>query len=268
MYLLKTRKIRTEGIPVQIENGIFRLETGAAQTVGKRQEQQDGFLLRAFPECNCFLAAVADGMGGLSCGKAAAGLVLEKVAAELEKRLSTDMGPEQISELLVQATEEAGKRLVCWCAEQKVTAGTTLVAALIYRDCLYFCTVGDSRLYLYRNGEMLQMNEDHSLENYLIRCDMRQEEVPELNGSLYSYLGQEAIAEIDFSRRGFPLLEEDMLLLCTDGFYQAVQEEEFSGMLSERNVQKQTESLLKQVLKKKIVHQDNATLVLLRCYKR
>lgn len=268
MYLLKTRKITTDGIPGQSDNGYFLLEPGAAQTVGRRSEQQDMFLQRALPESDSFLAAVADGMGGLSSGGAAAKLVLDAVSAELEEKLSRDMEPEQIAGLLVLATEKAGKKLVHWCMEQRVSAGTTLAVALIFKKELYFCSVGDSRLYLLRSGELFQINEDHSLENYLIRCKMRREEVPELSGSLYSYLGQEPVAEIDFSRKGLALLADDVLLLCTDGFYQAVSEEEISGTLWEKSMQKQTESMLKLVLKKKIEHQDNATLVTLRCHER
>lgn len=267
MYLLKTRKIRAEGVPGVSDNGSLRLEAGAAQTVGRRQEQQDCFLFRAFPESSSFLAAVADGMGGLSCGSAVAKLALEVVADELEQKLTGSLKPEQLSELLVQTAETAGKKLVRWCVEEKVTAGTTLAAALIYHDKLFFCAVGDSRIYLCREGEVFQINEDHSLENYLLRCELKGEEVPELSGSLYSYLGQEAIAEIEFSRKGVPLLPGDTVLLCTDGFYQAVPEEEIPMALSERNVQKQTENLLKQVLKKKIEHQDNATLLMVHCQK-
>ena len=268
MQLLKTRKIRTEPVPGQTDTGRFKLELGAAQTIGKRQDQQDGFFGRAFLENRSLFAAVADGMGGLSCGDAAAKLALDTVAFELEQKLSYNLSPRQLPELLVQAVETAGKKLAGWCKEQRVTAGTTLAMIFIYREELYFCSVGDSRIYLCRGDEIIQLNEEHSLENYLTRCVLKQEEIPEVSGSIYSYLGQEAIAEIDFSRKGLPMMDGDVLLLCSDGFYQAVPEEEIQQLLGTGNVQRQTENLLKQVLKKKIEHQDNATLLMVRCRER
>ncbi len=265
MQLLKTRKITTEPVQGRVNTGTLRLELGVAQTIGKRQEQQDGFLVRAFLENNCLLTAVADGMGGLSSGGVAAKMALDTIVFELEQKLASDLDSGQLPELLVHAVETAGKKLAGWCAKQQVTAGTTLAMILISQEILYFCSVGDSRIYLCREDEVFQINEDHSLENYLLRCELKQEEVPALSGSIYSYLGQEPMAEIDFSRKGFPLLPGDVLLLCSDGFYQAVSETEILANLSAGNVQKQTESLLKQVLKKKIEQQDNATLLMVRC---
>ncbi len=268
MQLLKTRRIRAERVQSRADTGYFLLETGAAQTVGLRQEQQDEYLFRDLSEKNSFLAAVADGMGGLACGHEAARLVLDEVAAEVESGLKTEMEAKQISGLLAGAAEKAGKTLYRWCKKQQVMAGSTLAVVLIYHNEFYFCSIGDSRIYLCRDGEVFQINEDHLLENYLFRCSMRQEEVQQLKGSLYSYLGQATIAEIDFSRRGFCLQPDDMLVLCTDGFYQAISENELAVASQERHTQKQTEGLMKLILKKKIAHQDNATVVMLHCQER
>ena len=265
MQLLKTRKIRTEPNPGRIAIGSIRLELGATQTVGKRQEQQDGFLSRVLLENDSMVVAVADGMGGLSNGGTAAKLVLDTMISELEQKLTCELGPEVLPEILVQAVETAGKQLTEWCRKQRITAGSTLAMVVICREELYFCSVGDSRIYLYRGEEQIQLSEDHSLENYLMRCALKQEEVSELSGSLYSYLGQTPIAEIDYSRKGLPLKEGDVLLLCTDGVYQAVSEEEMSAVLGRGSVQRQTESLIKQVLRKKMEQQDNATLLMVRC---
>lgn len=265
MQLPKTRKIESEEVLYAEHHRGFRIQYGAAQTVGKRQEQQDCFLVREFPGKSSFLAVVADGMGGLESGAGASGLAADILAAEAEQRLKEDMTPEQISELLLHITEKTGKELVAWCKRQQVTAGSTLAAVLVYRKKLFFCAVGDSRIYLCRNGELFQINEDHSLENYLLRYHLRQEEVPKLHGSLYSYLGQDPVREIEYSRKGMPLLPGDMLVLCSDGVYQAVSERELLTVLSEKNIQKQAEELVKKVLEKKMEQQDNATLIILRC---
>lgn len=258
MQLPKTKKIVTN------QEG-FLWEYGASQTIGKRQEQQDCFLIRELPECSGLIAVVADGMGGLDSGAGASDLVVNRMAAELEKQLKADWTATQISKLLLQITEKTGKELVAWCKKQRITAGSTLALVLVYRKELFFCAVGDSRIYLYRNDEKIRINEDHSLKNYLLRCKLRREEVPELYGSIYSYLGQDPIAEIDFSRKGMPLSPGDALLLCSDGVYQALPEEELPVTLSGKQMQNQADELIKKVLEKNMEQQDNATLLMLRC---
>ena len=150
MQLLKTRKIRTEPNPGRITIGSIRLELGVSQTIGKRQEQQDGFLSRVLRENDSMVVAVADGMGGLSNGGTAAKLVLDTMTSELEQKFTCELGPEVLPEILVQAVETAGKQLTEWCREQRITAGTTLAMVVICREELYFCSVGDSRIYLPR----------------------------------------------------------------------------------------------------------------------
>lgn len=265
MRLQKTKKIKTrEPALTEIKN-VLGLQYGASQTVGKREEQQDCFAVREFPGCNSLLAVVADGMGGLERGATVAQMAVSKMESGLECRLKENMSSEQVTELLLKITEQTGKELAAWCKEQKAVAGSTLAVVLVYGKELFFCTVGDSRIYLCRKNELLQVNEDHSLENYLLRYSLRREEEPELYGSLYSYLGQDPVAEIDYSRKGMKILPGDILLLCTDGVYQAVTEEEMLNGLSGDNMRSNAEGLIRNVLEKKMKRQDNATVVLVRC---
>ncbi len=265
MRLQKTKKIRNKEPVLTEVSHVPGLQYGAAQTVGKREEQQDCFSVREFPEANSLLAVVADGMGGLEHGATVAQMAVSKMESGLEHRLKENMSSEQVTELLLKITEQTGKELAAWCKEQKAVAGSTLAVALIYGKELFFCTVGDSRIYLCRKDELVQMNEDHSLENYLLRYSLRREEEPELYGSLYSYLGQDPVAEIDYSRKGMALFPGDMLLLCTDGVYQAVTEEEVLKGGSDDNMQSHAECLIRNVLEKKMKRQDNATVVMVRC---
>lgn len=265
MRLQKTKKIRSGEPDILEVNRVLGLSYGASQTVGKREEQQDCFSIREFPDGNSLLAVVADGMGGLKHGAAMAQKAVSKMESALEQGLREQMSSEQVIDLLLKITEQTGKELAAWCKEQKAVAGSTLAAALLYGKELFFCTVGDSRIYLCRRDELLQVNEDHSLENYLLRYSLRQEEKPELYGSLYSYLGQDPVAEIDYSRKGLKLLPGDVLLLCTDGVYQAVTEDEILKGLSCGDMQKSAECLIRTILEKKMERQDNATVVMVRC---
>ena len=238
---------------------------GVAQTIGKRKEQQDSFLVREFPECNCAVALVADGMGGLESGAFASDKIAYKIMEEIELKLKEEMTEAEISELLVQTSEKAGKELVDWCTNRGTSAGSTLALVLIQQRKLFFCAIGDSRIYLYRNNRLIQVNEDHSLKNYLLRCSLRREEVSNLQGSIYSFLGQEPIKEIDYSRKSIPMTSEDMILICSDGVYQALSEQEIQDMLPTDDLQKTAEMLLRRVLEKKLEQQDNATLAILSC---
>ena len=80
-------------------------------------------------------------------------MVLDTVASELEQRLTGELGVQELPEILVQTVETAGKQLADWCEGQQITAGTPLVMGLLWKEKLYFCSVGDSRIYLCRGDE-------------------------------------------------------------------------------------------------------------------
>jgi serine/threonine protein phosphatase PrpC len=149
---------------------------GAATHTGLVREQQEDahLILEAFG-----VVAVADGMGGHNAGEVASGLAIETLREYFE-RVATGTQPRGITGLLkrlggasqpagalVEAIRAANRRILGAARRDRRHRGmgTTLVAAWLCDDRLHYANVGDSRLYLWREGTLRQLTRDHSLMN-------------------------------------------------------------------------------------------------------
>lgn len=192
---------------------------GAATDVGRvRPSNEDAFV--ATPG----LFAVADGMGGHRGGSVASRLALET----LRERFGSDDGP-RTTERLVRAVEEANEALVARAEEDPDLRGmgTTLTAmALVVeqdREVLGVVNVGDSRLYLLKDGELEQITEDHSLVATLERqgrITRAEAAVHPQRNILTRALGIDAKVMVD-SWEILPIVG-DRYLLCSDGLFNEV----------------------------------------------
>jgi protein phosphatase len=249
----------------------MKIIPGNTQYLGRRNDQQDAFWISdirdsAFVAHGGVLAIVADGMGGLEKGAEASHLA----ARAFGECYLAKPKPQSIAETLRQALARANA-VVCELSrsvDEFNNVGTTLVAAVIARDALHWIAAGDSRLYLFRNGELTQLTCDHNYGEILRRQvsagELSAEEAarhPDRN-ALTSYLGMPELEEIDNSLRPFPLEAGDWVLLCSDGLH---------GILSEREIalelhgspQEAADRLVAQVKAKDHPHQDNTTVVIM-----
>lgn len=249
----------------------MRVILGNAQQLGDRHEQQDAFAFTNIEDATFVahagvLAVVADGMGGMAMGRQASQWAVQIILAMYEEKSRDEGIPEALTHALhyandaiLQLAEEAGMR-------GKV--GTTIVAAVIHQGQLYWVSVGDSRLYLYRQGILSQITTDHvyavELARAVIRGDLSQEEAehhPERQ-SLTSYLGMESLTKIDTNTTPFSLCDGDRVLLCSDGLYGTLNGREMTAVLA-GNPQQATEALIRETLTKQKPHQDNVTAVIM-----
>ena len=144
------------------------------------------------------------------------------------------------------------------------------MAAVICDDALHWLSVGDSRLYLWRNRQLVQLSVDHIYASELdrdaaignISCEDAKNH-PE-RSSLTSYLGQDPLALIDQNPRAFPLLDGDRLLLCSDGLYAALEANDLATLI-DREAQLAAEDLIALALAKGRPNQDNLTVAILAC---
>ena len=188
------------------------------------------------------LLVVADGMGGHRAGEYASRLAVEVLRQELEN--STDDCPEA---MMKRAIARANER-VLETARQDVQfsgMGTTLVAATVIERTLYFANVGDSRLYLL-NDEIKQLSKDHSLVQEMVRLGgINQEEAkyhPDKN-IITRAIGVKDEVEIDFFE--YRLKKGDMILMCTDGLSNMMEDEEILRVVkSSRDVVEAVEQLI------------------------
>jgi serine/threonine protein phosphatase PrpC len=179
------------------------------------------------------LFVVADGMGGHKNGQEASQLVTRILRERLLPALEQGPVDEIFSELLVEGIHHANLALYQRNREQHGDMGTTLTAALIFGYTAYVANVGDSRTYLYRdNPGLSQITRDHSTVAQLVEAGaITRDEVythPKRN-VIYRSLGRQASEDIDSFT--VPLKNGDILLLCSDGLWEMVRDQEIEMII-------------------------------------
>jgi protein phosphatase len=112
--------------------------------------------------------------------------------------------------------------------------GTTCTAVAIRDGQAWLAHVGDSRCYLLRNGELRQLSEDHSLVNDLVRAGVITSEEAQTRSDrnvILRALGTRPEVAVTVWREGLPLSDGDVLLLCSDGLSDFVDERSITSIL-------------------------------------
>ena len=252
---------------------MMQVHPGNCQHIGDRSSQQDAFGFSdkddlAFVVHGGVLAVVADGMGGMAYGGESSHLAVQVFL----RSYMAKHADESVSMALLQALDDANQAVVR--LSQDVGAenvGTTLVAAVVHEDALYWVSVGDSRLYLLRFGQLTQLTKDHVFANELDRdaasglISLKDAQSHPERGALTSYLGLPELDEIDQNPQPFLLLADDKVLLCSDGLYAALTAHEIAASF-EGNTQQLAEALVTMVLSKERPEQDNLTVAILAIF--
>jgi serine/threonine protein phosphatase PrpC len=246
---------------------------GNAQHIGTRREQQDDFGFsdlndQDFVNNGGVLAVIADGMGGLAMGREASRLAKQTMLRAYEAKTPE----ESIPAALTRALEVANAAVyeLSRQAGQEGEVGTTLVAAVIKDQELHWVSVGDSRIYLYRQGELFLLTTDHDYGRELARMAAAGEITWEEASSdpnrraLTSYLGIPQLLEVDRNSEPEFLEPGDLVLLCSDGLYGNLTEEEMADLL-ETHPQEAAELLVEATVQKNLVNQDNLTVAIMAC---
>lgn len=202
--------------------------------IGAREDQQDSYSISDLTDqSRGVMAVVADGMGGLSNGSLVSG-ILAKTFRERFRTASPETPADDILvETALYANAEVNRAL-----SSSGKSGSTLVSVLIRDGRLHFLTVGDSHLYLYRNGALLLLNREHVYsEELAVKAVNRMIPTERIKNdrqakSLTSYFGIGNIPYIDRSANGIRLVKGDKLLLCSDGVYGTLSEDRLEDSLS------------------------------------
>lgn len=204
----------------------IRYDVASVLNRGCRDYQEDA-IATDFPMGEEFgYAVLSDGMGGHAAGDVASKIVVTEVFSELKFQTSDPAGlTENIGDVLRTAAASANQCMAAHASNNPQTAGmgATLVAPVFIGQDLYWISIGDSPLYLLRDGRLRQLNEDHSLGphiDYMVRSGMMPEEIgrnhPDRN-ALTSVLIGETIERIDCQDRPFKLKDNDILVVASDG---------------------------------------------------
>ncbi len=214
---------------------------GVCSDTGKiRVINQDSYYICELDELPVFI--VADGMGGHKAGEVASSIATETIKEMIymnqEELLSENF---QIPKFINEALSEANKRVYekSSISEEYKGMGTTVTMAFIFKGELYIGHIGDSRAYLLRDNELLQLTQDHSLVAELVRNGSITEKDainhPQKN-VITRALGTDEEVKIDiFSRE---VLDGDVILLCSDGLTNMVSDEMIKEiLLKSENIQ-------------------------------
>jgi protein phosphatase len=214
--------------------------TASGTHIGTREQQQDAVYVS---DTVCFkreeeprprvLGVLCDGMGGMEMGGDASRLVVESLAGNLPAiRACEDIGAFFENAIRNLDTEIAGRY-------GRGTSGTTLAAAVVEGNRLYWVSVGDSRIYILRRDEIVQVTRDHTymlkLKDEVNKGLITDEEAnanPKKE-ALISYIGAGVVELIDSNKDPFLLESGDIVLMCSDGLTKSLSDEDIARIVSE-----------------------------------
>lgn len=231
--------------------------------VGLRRENNQDFVL--FDE-QLGLYVVADGMGGHRGGEVASRMASETVLEVVRENLN-NAGNRRFNPrlLLTQAYEEASRRIFSASREpnsQLEGMGTTLVVALSHNGTLYIANVGDSRAYMFKNSQLWQITEDHSLLNEQLRAGIiGEKDIERFVGKnvITRSVGFERDVQVDVIER--VLNEGEMFLLCSDGLSGLVSDDRIAEICAQQPTKDVVSTCIREA--KKNGGDDNVTVLVL-----
>jgi serine/threonine protein phosphatase PrpC len=228
----------------------LRLEVAELTDVGRRRDSNEDSMTRLVPkdpklmERKGAIFVVADGMGGHAAGEVASEIAVETIREEYYEAVS-----DEVTEILTQAIKQANQVIYDRAIEQTARAGmgTTCVAVVIRGAVAYIANVGDSRVYLIRDGQLRQVTNDHSWVAEQVRAGMLTDEQARTHAHrnvITRALGTQPEVEADLFVE--VLQDGDHLLLCSDGLSGPVSDEEINRIISSAPAQEAVRALIAQ----------------------
>jgi PPM family protein phosphatase len=184
------------------------------------------------------LFMVADGMGGAAAGELASAMAADLIYRHLATVWAADeeASAERFAYRMKEAVELANQQIYGYAREHPEVRGmgTTVTAAGVNGHDLYLAQIGDSRAYLVRNGEAIQLTRDQSLMQRLVDAgELTEEEAEqsERRNIILQALGPDPRVKVDLTHQ--PIRRGDTLIICSDGLSGLVRREEFPAMVQE-----------------------------------
>ncbi|MEO3416667.1 protein phosphatase 2C domain-containing protein [Roseovarius sp. CAU 1744] len=250
-------------------------DAASALSLGRRERQEDSVAADFPVGAGHGFAVLADGMGGHAAGDIASQIAVTEMFSELKMLISD---PEQLEENF-DADLRNALRGVNACinhyAKQEANdsvMGSTLVAPVLFGDRLYWISVGDSPLFLFRDGKLLRLNEDHSMAPEIDRMHSQglidgddAENHPDRQCLTSVLIGKE-IPKIDCTTEPVGLQQGDIVIAASDGiqFLTEAQIEEVLATRGERPSVEISAALLREIKALDDPDQDNVSLCVIK----
>lgn len=249
----------------------MRYHVANLQGIGARAEQEDSFtLMNALDESMYdtygLMFAVCDGMGGMKDGKLASGTAINSIRNSFASIDTTSPIVPQLDSFIQKASDDVYNVI-------GGNGGTTVVLGYILHEQLYFISVGDSYLFLVRNGKLIRINELHTLRRDYYLEDMRIGDIsPELcrneteSNTLSSFLGMSDPIITDKFLKPLQLKKNDILIACSDGVGAVLSYDDMLDALNTPSVTKMCENIEECIKSNSLQSQDNYTALIIKCF--
>lgn len=253
----------------------FSFDAASAISCGAREYQEDAMVSDFANGDELGFVVLADGMGGHAAGDIASKIVVTEMFRELTFQREQMIEEEgHICAALRAAADGAND-----CLERHVQSnpetkgmGATLVSAVVANGLLYWISIGDSPLFLFRDGKLSQLNEDHSMArqiDLMVEKGMMSEEDakshPDRN-VLTSVLFGAPISQIDCPAEPLRLQAGDTVIVASDGL-QFLSDEKISRVLRDLPLSRSkeiAEALMAQLMQLNDPDLDNVSLQVLQ----
>lgn len=184
------------------------------------------------------LFIVADGMGGAAAGELASAMAADLIYRHMATAWATDasQSPDQFAFRMREAVELANQQIYTYARQHPEVRGmgTTVTVAGVFGRDLYLAQIGDSRAYLVRGADAIQLTKDQSLMQRLVDAGELTEdeaEQSERRNIILQALGPDPRVKVDLTHQ--PIRRRDTLILCSDGLSSLVRREEFAQLALE-----------------------------------
>ena len=252
--------------PIAVKQPAVGMRSAVFQGLGARKDQQDSYGMTdpALYGQQGVMAIVADGMGGLANGKAVSSALVNTFLGGFRGVLNYDKPQDQLMDLTITANQRINQMLAG--AER---SGSTLLAVIVRDGRMHFLTVGDSRIYLYRSGALLQLNREHIYQEELaVKAVNRQVHMSQVTEdrqahSLTSFVGIGNLPHMDRNYEGIRLVEGDRIMLCSDGVFGTLTQEQMEYALSAEDVKESARLMRDMIVEINKPYQDNNTGLIL-----
>lgn len=241
----------------------YRLSACTSQHIGDRKDQQDRITLVQSPHLQGYaLAVVADGMGGKTGG----GMAAEQAVNTAQQLFSNFGIGETIPDMLTQTVHEAHTVIKLLSISEEKEPHSTLVAMVITPEVFYWVHVGDSRLYHFRHGELIQKTIDHSFVEEAIRSGKMTEEQARTHryrNMLVSALGMANDPKFDIGGLANPV-PGDTFILATDGLWGYFEDYELGKIIDAMSAREASELLVELTRERAAGTGDNLSFIIIK----
>jgi serine/threonine protein phosphatase PrpC len=242
----------------------MQFEFGRTSRLGNREINQDRLAVIESPDGAVLV--LGDGMGGKPGGDLAAQTLIDSIREELALNPLPTEQPEKFLRELIRRAHHA---ILMIGQEQHppVSPGSTAVICLVQDRKVWWAHVGDSRFYLFRNGLSLYRTQDHSYVEQLYQeghISLKKTRDHPMRNYVTQCIGLFAHEPEIAVSKGIELQESDILLLCSDGFWEPLDDAQIGTMIEKGQLHNTLNALAERAEAAKYPHSDNSSAVALR----